>query len=140
MSQKLIILVEDDLNLRQSMALILQRAGYLVTATDCVRKAIDLIQSRKYHLIITDINIPETRKVLLPKILEIYPYLSIVILTDPSSLESEGKDKLLSAHYLVKPVAPELLLDSVSTILGKRTNFNHNKNTNAQINRDRNYQ
>ena len=140
MSHKLIMLVEDDLNLRQSMTLILQRAGYLVTATDCVRKAMDFIQSDQFHLLIAEINIPETRKVLLPKVLEIYPYLSIVILTDPSSQESEGMDKLLSAHYLVKPVAPELLLDSVNTILGKRANSGHNKDTNVQINRDRNYQ
>ncbi len=36
MSPKLIILVEDDSNLRQSIALILQRAGYLVTTTESV--------------------------------------------------------------------------------------------------------
>jgi DNA-binding NtrC family response regulator len=125
MSPKLIILVEDDVNLRQSIALILQRAGYLVTATDCIYKAIDIIQSRAYNLIISDINIPETRNVLLPKVLGIYPYLSIVILTDQSISEMEKEDKLLSAHYLVKPIAPERLLDCVGTILGKKSNSNH---------------
>jgi len=57
MSPKIILLVEDDQNLRQSITLILQRAGYLVTETGCAYKAMDLIQSRKYNLVITDINI-----------------------------------------------------------------------------------
>ena len=126
MSPKLIILVEDDLNLRQSIALILLRAGYFVTATDCVFKAMNIIQSGNYQMVISDINIPETRDVLLPKVLGMYPHLSIVILTDQSSSEIEKEDKLLSAHYLIKPIAPERLLDCVGTIIGKNINSNHN--------------
>jgi DNA-binding NtrC family response regulator len=134
MSPKLIILVEDDINLRQSFALVLQSAGYLVTATDCVYKAMDIIQSRKYNLIISDTNIPETRNVLLPKILGIYPYVSIVILTDQSISEMEKEDKLLSAHYLVKPIAPERLLDCVGTILGEKSVSIHNNLHDQPIN------
>jgi DNA-binding NtrC family response regulator len=131
MSPKFIILVEDDVNLRQSIALMLQRAGYLVTATDCVFKAMDFIQSKKYNLLISDTNMPETRKVLLPKVLGIYPYLSIVILTDQALYDSEGEDILLSAQYLIKPIAPERLLDCVGTILGKSGTSN-NENLSIQ--------
>jgi DNA-binding response OmpR family regulator len=119
MSPKFIILVEDDLNLRQSMALILQRAGYFVTATDCVSKALNFIQAGNYYLIIADINMPETHKLLLPRVLGLYPHLSIVILTDQSDSEIEKGDMLISAHYLIKPIAPERLLDCVVTIMGK---------------------
>jgi DNA-binding NtrC family response regulator len=122
MNPKWIILVEDDLNLRQSMALILQRAGYFVTSTDCVTSAMHIIQSGNYHLIIADINIAETRTLLLPRCLGLYPQLSIVILTDQSSAEIENEDKLMSAHYLIKPIAPERLLDCVVTIMGKNGN------------------
>jgi DNA-binding NtrC family response regulator len=127
MSHQLVIVVEDDLNLRQSIALILKRAGYLVTATDCIYKAMDIIQSGNYNLVISDINMPETRRVFLPKVLGIYPYLSIVVLTDQSTSEIEKEEKLLSAHYLVKPIAPERLLDCVGTILAEQGNVDHNK-------------
>lgn len=137
MSPKLIILVEDDINLRQSIALILQRAGYLVTTTDCVYTAMDMIQSGTYHMIISDINIPETSDVLLPKILGLYPYMSVVILTDQSVSEIEEEDTLLSAHYLVKPIAPERLLDCVGKILGKKNNSNHNKSSSLLMNRNK---
>jgi DNA-binding NtrC family response regulator len=125
MSSKLIILVEDDLNLRQSIVLILQRAGYFVDATDCIYKAMNIIQAGNYHLAITDVNIPGTRDVFLPKILGEYPDLNIVLLTDQSSSEIDKEDKLLSTHYLIKPIAPERLLDCVGTILGKNYSSKH---------------
>jgi DNA-binding NtrC family response regulator len=120
MPTNLILVVADDINLRQSIALILQRAGYLVTTTDRACDAMDRIQSGKYQLVCMDINMPETNLVLLPKVLSIYPYISIVILTDQPLSEAEKENKLLSAHYLVKPIAPERLLDCVGTILGKK--------------------
>ncbi len=125
MSPKSIILVENDVNLRQSIALILQRADYAVTATDCVDKALELVKRGNYHLLISDFNIPETREVLLPKLVGVYPRLPILILTDQSSAEVERERMQFSAHYLVKPIAPERLLDSVKAILGQKSNSNH---------------
>ena len=117
MSPKIILLVEDDQNLRQSITLILQRAGYFVTETDCAYKAMDLIQSRQYNLVITDINIPEVNNIFLPRVLGIFPYISIVILTDQLMHNPEGNGRILSGHYLIKPIAPERLLDCVNTML-----------------------
>jgi DNA-binding NtrC family response regulator len=138
MSPKLIVLVEDDVNLRQSIALILQRAGYLVTATDCATKAINFIQSGNYHMLITDINMPDTRNILIPKILGTHPFLSIVILTDQSLAEINKETKLLSAHYIVKPIAPERLLDYVDTILSGKGKSTHNHHNNNSIDQNRN--
>jgi len=134
MSPQLILLVEDDLNLRQSIALILERAGYIVDATDCPYKAMDLINSRKYNLLISDINIPETRKMLLQNVLGIYPYISIFVLTDQASERPNGEDRLLSAQYLVKPIAPERLLDCVGMILEQKKNINNNTIGNRPLN------
>jgi DNA-binding NtrC family response regulator len=126
MSPKLIVLLEDDVNLRQSIALILQRAGYLVTATDCVSKAVNIIQSGTYHMLITDLNMPDVRTILIPKILGTHPFLSIVLLTDQSLTEIEKDYQLRSAHYIIKPVAPERLLDYVETIMSDNGKSNHN--------------
>jgi len=138
MSPKLICLVENDLNLRQSIALILQRAGYLVTATDCATRAFNIIQSGHYHMLITDIDMPEVRNILIPKILGTHPFLYIVILTDQSLAEIEKEHKLLSAHYVIKPVAPERLLDYVDTILSGKGKTNPNPFNNNSIDQNRN--
>ena len=140
MRPKSIILIEDDLNLRQSIALILQRAGYLVTATDCVHKAMDIIKSGKYHLVISDINMSEIFNVLLPKVLANHPETSIVILTDQAIPEIDKKDKLPCAYFLEKPVAPERLLDCVAMVLVKQATFNRNKEMKLLINQTGNKQ
>ena len=134
MSPKLIMLVEDDLNLRQSIMLMLQRAGYFVTATDCVSKAMELIQSSNYQLIIVDAIFQKPKMYLLPHVLGIYPYLSILILTDKSAPELEKEERLLSAHYLVQPIAPERLLDCVGTILGKAGKSTNEKLVSLPVN------
>jgi DNA-binding NtrC family response regulator len=130
MSSKLIMLVEDDNNLRQSFALILKRAGYSVTATDCVHEALSMIQSSHYQLVISDMNMLATRNVLLPRLSGHYPGLSIVILTDQSSAEVEKEKILNDAYYLIKPIAPERLLEFVQTFFAvgnKLTGTNSNQ-------------
>ncbi len=117
MSSILIILVENDSNLRQSISLLLQRAGYFVTATDCVYHAMDILQSGRYQLVITDTNTPETQNVLLPKLLINYPRVSVVVMTDQPLSEAEKEGEEEQAHYLIKPIAPERLLDCVGTII-----------------------
>lgn len=127
MSPKYIVLVEDDMNLRQSIALILQRAGYFITAVDCVVKAMDMIKTNKYQLIITDNNMPDSYDELLPKILGTYPNLAVLVLTDQSTSEMEKEGRLLSVHYLVKPIAPERLVEYVGIILGEESNSKHHR-------------
>ncbi|OGO62423.1 MAG: hypothetical protein A2029_06010 [Chloroflexi bacterium RBG_19FT_COMBO_47_9] len=77
---------------------------------------------------------PDARTELLPKVLIGNPYLSIVILTDQSTPEIEKEGKLLSAHYLVEPVAPERLLDCVGLIMGKKSILNNTDLSTSPIN------
>ncbi len=111
-----------------------------MTATDCVKKAIELTQSGIYKLIISDINVPATRTVLLPKVLDTDPHLAIVILTDQRTRETYGEDGLLDTYYLVKPVAPELLLDCLWKIMESHTVSFQKKNDTKLVNRDSDYQ
>ncbi len=120
-----IILVEDDSNLRQSIALILRREGYLVTETDSISNAQEIIQTGNLQLIIADFDMPKVKNALLPKVLETYPYLSIVIMTGLPASDLGKEDRLLSAHYLTKPIAPERLLDCVGSILAEKSYRDH---------------
>jgi two-component system, NtrC family, response regulator HydG len=117
MSPQFILLVENDLNLRQSMLLMLQRAGYFTTATDCVCEAMNIIDSGRYQLLIADLDMPDAKNLLLPQVINQYPYLSIIILAGQSSSEEKQENTLVSTQYLVKPVPPERLLDCIEMTL-----------------------
>lgn len=125
MSNKTIMLVENDVNLRQSIALVLQRTGYRVMTTDCVGTAVQLLDSLNYHLLIADINVPDARATLMPILRTGHPQVPILIMTDQSKAEAENDSLLFHAHYLFKPIPPESLLDSVNTLLDKSTPRNN---------------
>lgn len=113
MRPKRILLVEDDINLCQSIKLILQRSGYLVTAVDSIPEALKKLQSGHFLLVIADINLPDIYTNLIPQIMETRIELSIMLLTDQSALEIKEQGMLRSVLYLHKPISPERLLDFV---------------------------
>ncbi len=118
MTRKYILLVENDPNLRQSIALILGRAGYLVRTTDCFSNISSLLPTGEYYLLIADVNVPETQIEKLHTASNQYPQLPLLVLTDRSLLEIEEEANQLQASYLVKPIDPSGLLNSIRSIVG----------------------
>jgi DNA-binding NtrC family response regulator len=115
---KSVLIVDTDLNLRLSLALILKRAGYLVTTVGQACEALERLETGNYDLIILDIVMIDNRLTLLPAILRQYPQISVLVFTAQWSPETAAEIKQLgiSAH-LEKPVTPNSLLECVDTIL-----------------------
>ena len=130
MKPKSILLVEDDINLRNSIALILQRAGYRITSSEYICEEMEFINAGKFNLIISDIDIQETMDALLPKVRGSNLHMPILILTDQPITESELEYKSFYLHYLSKPIDPACILDCVQDILSRN---NHIQRTNSKI-------
>lgn len=117
MSAKSILLVDDDFNLRYSLMLILERAGYLVAAAGRACEALDCLQAGVYDLAIIDLGMPDEGLSLLPEVFRRYPLLRILILTAHLSPATGLECELLRGHdYLVKPVNPECFLEHVEKL------------------------
>lgn len=54
-----ILLVEDDKYLREGLEETLKKEGYFVSACECIRDAVDLINSQNFSLIILDVMLPD---------------------------------------------------------------------------------
>ena len=118
MLSKSIMVVDDDPNLRRSLALILQRAGYRVVTASRAYDALDHLRTNIFDLVILDIMMPDNGLTLLPKIHSLYPRLPILILTAQPSAETTAELEYLGVHsHLVKPVTPERILEYVETML-----------------------
>jgi DNA-binding NtrC family response regulator len=120
MNKPSIVLYKADKNLRLSIALILERAGYHIVKTDNISKVLELIKSRSYPLVISDLDMPETRSILLPKIQDFDEPISAVIFTDQAVSKLDQDDEFSNIHYLEKPVAPERLLDFIREVIYKQ--------------------
>lgn len=114
-----ILIIDDEPNLRRSLGLILQRAGYVITTASNAAEAIQLLQAGAYDLTFLDIKLPDQNGIqLLPQIKNLYPEMPILILTAHATLDTAiGAVRLGARDYLLKPIDPENILSRVENIL-----------------------
>jgi DNA-binding NtrC family response regulator len=118
---KSILVIDDDDNVRRTLELILQRAGYHVVTTGAACEAVGHLRVENFDLVFLDIKMQDIDGLsLLPKIQLVFPQLPVLILT-ASYLNSETAtcvEKSQAHHkFLVKPVEPDRLLGCVREIL-----------------------
>ena len=117
---KSILIVDEDLNLRRSLALMLKREGYLVETSDKACDALDLLRQGNYNLVIMDITTPENRLTFLPAVLCMYPHISVLVFSAHWSPETALELGKLGVHsHLEKPINPDQLLAALDKILSK---------------------
>lgn len=129
MNNASILLVETDQNLRHSIALILKRTGYSVTGTDSFDKSQELLSSTAFHLLILDIDGQKYGQMMPPLNGNHYNGVPLLILTEHSILNKAQEGGSSKVQYLVKPIAPETLLDRVGKIL-KQNHQQHGSSSN----------
>jgi DNA-binding NtrC family response regulator len=115
---KTVLIVDSDLNLRLSLALILKRAGYSVTTVGRACEACERLKADQFDLIILDVLTIDNKLTLLPQILQEYPKTATLAFTAQWSPETaaELQELGISAH-LEKPVTPNSLLEEVEKII-----------------------
>jgi DNA-binding NtrC family response regulator len=118
---KRVLIVDNDLNQRLSLAMVLNHAGYLVTTVGQACEALDRLETGNYDLIILDSMVMDNKLTLLPAVLQRFPTTSVLVFTAQWSPETAAEIELLGiGAHLEKPVTPDALLDRVGLILKNR--------------------
>jgi DNA-binding response OmpR family regulator len=114
-----VLLVDDEANLRQTLARILHQAGCDVTSAADGAEALQRLDSATYDLVYLDIRLPDVDGLqVLRQIHDQYPQLAVVLLTAHASISSAVEAVRLGAtDYLIKPINPEVLVARTRTIL-----------------------
>ncbi len=130
-----ILVVDDEPKLARSLALILQRAGYVVTTAASAGEALQLLQAGAYDLVFLDIKLPDQSGVqLLPQIRSLYPDMPVLMLTAHASLETAIEAVRAGARdYLLKPIDPEAILARVNKILEEQKQPKRRREITSQI-------
>jgi DNA-binding response OmpR family regulator len=117
-----ILIIDDEPNLRRSLGLILQRAGYSITTAGNAAEALHLLKAGAFDLTFLDIKLPDQNGIqLLPQIRDIYPDMPILILTAHATLDTAiGAVRLGARDYLLKPIDPVDILKRVQTLLNEQ--------------------
>jgi response regulator RpfG family c-di-GMP phosphodiesterase len=116
-----IFIIDDDNTFRELASMLLAEAGYEVeTAVDAIEGGKALL-TRKFDLVISDINMPFMTGLELASLLKTDEHTATIPLILASSrmdIETIGKAVALrAADYLVKPVTLEHLLATVAGVV-----------------------
>jgi len=130
-----ILIVDDEPKLARSLALLLQRADYMVTTAPDAASALQLLQAGAYDLVYLDIRLPDQSGIqLLPQIHAIYPDMPVVILTAHATLETAiGAVRAGARDYLLKPINPEDILSRTKKILDEQAKPKRQREITSQI-------
>ena len=117
-----ILAVDDSASMRQMVAFTLKGAGHDVTEASDGKQALDIAKSKKFDLVLSDVNMPNMDGIALTKELRTLPdfkFTPILILTTESGTDKKQDGKAAGATgWIVKPFNPDQLLATVKKVLG----------------------
>ncbi len=116
-----ILVIDDELNLRRTLAFILQQAGYLVvTAVDGL-DALRCLVNGSFDLVFIDLQLPDVEGIRLADVIHrIYAQIPVILLTGHPTLGTKTEaTKQAVAAYLVKPIDPTQILAKLEEVLEK---------------------
>ena len=121
-----ILIIEDDLEIRNELKILLDNNGYSGVILDNFDKVKENIISKKADLILLDINIPNINGQHLLKELREEIDTPIIMVTSKNTEIDEVISMSYGADdYITKPYNPNILLLHIEAIL-KRTNKTNN--------------
>ena len=117
-----ILIVDDELSMRDFLSILLEREGYKTDQADCAESAMDMLDSVVYDLVVSDVNMPGLSGLdLLKMIKKISPETAVLLVTAFSTSEQAVEAMKLGAYdYIAKPFKVEEIKVLVRNALEKR--------------------
>jgi two-component system chemotaxis response regulator CheY len=121
MAQKLIMVIDDSVSLREVVGISLRSAGYDVIEACDGQDALAKLNGRRVQLMICDVNMPVMDGISFVKEVKRLPghrFVPIIMLTTESRESRKVEGQLAGAKaWVVKPFRPEQMLRAVSKLI-----------------------
>jgi len=101
-NKEIILVVEDEDIARKNLEHILVKTGYEVISVNNGKKAIDLLQSTSFDLVITDLKMEQVDGMqVLRKTKELQPYTEVIMITGYATVDSSVEAMHQGAYYYI---------------------------------------
>jgi DNA-binding response OmpR family regulator len=130
-----ILIIDDEATLRQTLARILQQAGFEVTTAENGDQGLSFIQTTNFDLIFMDLRMPGIAGMDALKLIHAsYPSLPVVLFTAQPDLNSAVEALRNGAtDYLLKPLKPQAVIERAQSILASQQKENRKREIALQI-------
>ncbi len=120
-TKKSILVVDDEVHVREGLCEILQNEGFHVETACNGREALTLTVNKKFDLLISDIKMPEMDGLqLLDEVQKVNPEIRVIMVTAFGDVQTYLKSMQLGAHeYINKPIKVQELKRVISTIMAE---------------------
>jgi len=117
-----VLIVDDEEVARISLAEILRLEGYSIKAVGSGQAAVDLLRTTNFDVMILDLKMPGMSGMdVLRALIDTMDDLKIIVLTAHGTMDSAIQALRYQVHdYLLKPVLPEQVIDSIESALKAR--------------------
>ena len=111
MSIEKILIVDDEMLVRNFLAETLRRKNLEITTAENGQKAISLLKNQHFDLVITDMKLPDLTGIeILKKAKELHPETMVIVITAFGTVENAVEAMRLGAfNYLLKPFSPDAI-------------------------------
>jgi DNA-binding response OmpR family regulator len=130
-----ILIIDDEASLRQTLARILQRAGFEVTTAASGKEGLSLVSEHPFDLLYLDIRMPDMSGLELLKVIHAkFPELPVILFTAQPDLNSAVEALRRGAtDYLLKPLKPQAVIDRTEAILSNKQKERQRRELQRQI-------
>ena len=116
-----VLIVDDDEAVRSTMDEYIQTAGFHSETVSCAEEALDLLENGDFHVVITDIILPEMGGLELTKSIKDKKDTDVIVMTGYSDDYSyEEAINIGASDFVIKPVRLEELLLRLRRVLKER--------------------
>jgi two-component system, NtrC family, nitrogen regulation response regulator NtrX len=132
-----VLIVDDDANTLASLARAFRLAGYEATVCDSANRAIDLVRSGHFDIMLSDVVMPGKDGItLLEDLKKLGVALPVIMISGQATLEMAVRATRLGASdFLEKPLSTDKLLLTVETALRVRRLEEENRQLRQRVGR-----
>ncbi|MDD2366906.1 MAG: sigma-54 dependent transcriptional regulator [Desulfuromonadaceae bacterium] len=131
-----ILVVDDELSMREFLSILLEREGYNVSVADSADEALKIMETALFDLVLSDVNMPGLSGIdLLSIIKKKTPETAVLMLTAFSAAEQAVEAMKLGAYdYICKPFKNEEIKQLIKNALEKQGLIRENRMLKNDVN------
>lgn len=142
MQAKSILIVDDEISVRESLEKVIAKAGFVTKTADSGNEAKELLAKHAFDLVVSDLMMPDGDGLeLLKDIKKRYPDIEVILLTGYGTIERAVEAMKEGAYdFIAKPVKKAVILSAIERASERQILTQENKYLKAQLGKSTNYE